>query len=366
MRGAAEHRAGAVIHQHEIGDEQRQLPVRIERMDHREASIIALLFGGLDLGGGGAGALALGDERLERRIARGERLGDRMIGGDRREACAEQRVGARREHLEALVDARRRIELEGEAHALRLADPVLLHRPDLFGPLVERGEAFEQVVGEVGDLEEPLAELAPLDQRAGAPAAPVDHLLVGEHGHVDRIPVDRRFLAVDEARRIEIEEQRLLLAVIIGLAGGEFAAPVEREADPLELGAHRRDVGPGPVAGMDLLLHRGIFGGHAERVPAHRVEHFIALHPPVPGEHVAHRVVADMAHMDAPRRIGEHLEDVALRLGTVVARTEGRLVLPDLLPVRVGLHMVETRVHGMDSLPSRQSSRDACRAPWSG
>jgi hypothetical protein len=55
--------------------------------------------------------------------------------------------------------------------------------------LVERAEAVEQLLGEVGDLQEPLVELAPLDQRAGAPAAAVDHLLVGEHGHVDRVPV---------------------------------------------------------------------------------------------------------------------------------------------------------------------------------
>ena len=37
-------------------------------------------------------------------------------------------------------------------------------------------------------------------ERAGAPAAAVDHLLVGEHGLVDRVPVDLGGLAVDEAR----------------------------------------------------------------------------------------------------------------------------------------------------------------------
>jgi hypothetical protein len=42
-------------------------------------------------------------------------------------------------------------------------------------------------------------------------------------------------LRVDEARRVEVEEQRLFLAVIIGLAGRQLAAPVEREADPLQL-----------------------------------------------------------------------------------------------------------------------------------
>ena len=97
------------------------------------------------------------------------------------------------------------------------------------------GEPVEQLLGEIGDLEEPLAELAPLDQRARAPAAAVDHLLVGEHGHVDRVPIDLALLAIDQARLVKVEEQRLLVAVISGLAGGELAAPVEREAEPLQL-----------------------------------------------------------------------------------------------------------------------------------
>ena len=86
----------------------------------------------------------------------------------------------------------------------------------------------------------------------------------------------------------------------------------------LQLLAHRPDIGPGPFARMDLALHRRILGRHAERVPAHRVEHFVALHPPVAGDDVAHRVIADMAHVDAPRGIGEHLEHVGL--GLVAAR----------------------------------------------
>ncbi len=35
VRGAAEDRAGAIAHQHEVRDIDRQLPVRIERMDRR-------------------------------------------------------------------------------------------------------------------------------------------------------------------------------------------------------------------------------------------------------------------------------------------------------------------------------------------
>jgi len=207
--------------------------------------------------------------------------------------------------------------------------------------MLEPIQALEQLIGKVGDLEEPLRQLAPLDQGARAPAAAVDHLLVGEHGHIDRIPIDRAFLAIDEPRREQIEEQRLLVPVIVGLAGRELAAPVEREAETLKLRLHRRDIVARPAAGMDTLLHRGILGGHAEGVPPHRVEHFHAGHPPIAREHVAHRIVADMPHMDLPRRIGEHLEHIGTRLGRAIVRGEGGAVVPHLLPSRVRLQRIE-------------------------
>ena len=71
----------------------------------------------------------------------------------------------------------------------------------------------------------------------GAPErqSAVDDLLVGEHRHVDGIPVDRALLAIGEAEPQEIEEHALLVAVIGRVAGRELAAPVEREAEQVEL-----------------------------------------------------------------------------------------------------------------------------------
>ncbi len=62
---------------------------------------------------------------------------------------------------------------------------------------------------------------------------------------------------------------------------------------------------------MDLAFHGSVLGRHAECVPAHRMQDVEALGALVAGENIAHRVVAHVAHVDAPRRIGEHLEDVA-------------------------------------------------------
>ncbi len=183
---------------------------------------------------------------------------------------------------------------------MALADPVFLHRADLFGPVVQRGKAFEQFVGKVGDLQKPLVQLALFHQRARAPTAPVDHLFVGQHGVIHRVPVDRRFLAVNKVCCIKIEEQRLFVAVIFGLTRGNLAAPIEREAQPLQLRFHVGDVFARPAAGVDALFHCRIFGGHPESIPAHRVQHFMAAHPLIAGQHIAHRVIAHVPDVDAP------------------------------------------------------------------
>ena len=207
------------------------------------------------------------------------------------------------------------------------------------------GQALQQFLGKIGDFQEPLAKLALLHQRARAPAAPVNHLLVGQHGHVDRIPIDRRFLAIDQIVGIKVEEQRLLVAVIVRLAGGDLAAPVQRETEALQLRLHVGDVLARPAAGVHALFHGGVFGRHAKGVPAHWVQHLKALHRLIAGQHVTHRIVADMADVDAPRRIGKHLQHIGAGLGAGIIGAEALGLVPRALPAPVGHGRIETFTH---------------------
>ncbi len=230
--------------------------------------------------------------------------------------------------------------------------------------MLERAESLQQFVREVGDLQEPLAQLALLDQRARSPAATVYDLLVGQHGHIDRIPIDRRFLAIDQPGAEQVEKQCLFVTVIIRLAGGEFAAPVDRQPEPTELRLHRRDIRAGPRAGIDGAFHRGVLRRHTKRIPPHRVQDFAPLHSPETGEHVAHHVVAPVPDMDPSGRIRKHLQHISSRLGRGIVSLEGLALVPDLLPRRVRLQRVEPRRH--DRTLSRPRRRGACRGPWSG
>ena len=136
------------------------------------------------------------------------------------------------------------------------------------------------------------------------------------------------------------------MLVIARIAGRDLAAPIERQAHRFELRLHRRDIGVGPFLGMDLALHRGVFRRHAESVPAHRMQHVEAHGALEPRHHVAHRVIAHVPHMDAPRRIGEHFQDIIFRARIVVLRREDAALVPDFLPAGLGVAgVVAVRSH---------------------
>ena len=258
---------------------------------------------------------------------------ERVLGGDGAERDAHDRVGARGEHVHPAVADRRAVAVadvvrEREAHALALADPVGLHRLHALGPAGHPVEEGEQLLRVVGDPQVIAGDLALLDHRAGAPAAAVDHLLVGEHRLVDRIPVDDLRLAVGDALFQHAQEQPLVPLVVRRVAGGDLARPVDREPHRLHLALHVGDVLVGPLRRRHAVLHRRVLGGQAERVPAHRHQHVVALHPQLPGHHVVDRVIAHVPHVQPAGRVGQHRDAVELALG------EARVVLAGA--VRVG------------------------------
>ena len=339
MRRATEDRAGAVVHQDEVGDVDRKRPRGIERVDRLHPGVETLLLGGVDQLLRGAVAFAFRDEFGERRILGRCGDGERMIGRERQELRAEQRVVARGEDVDLVFPQRggRGIEREAQVQPLRTADPVALHDAHLLGPEIQAVERLQQILGKFGDAEVPLRHLPLLDQCARAPAATVDHLLVGEHGAIDRVPVHLAELALDQTRAQEVDEHLLLVLVVGRIAGRDLARPVERQPHRLELRLHHRDVLVGPCLGMDLALHGGVLRRQPERVPAHGMEHVEPHGAFVARDHVAHGVVAHVPHMDAPRRIGEHLEHVVLRARVVVAGGEDVPLVPHLLPTRLRL-----------------------------
>ena len=178
--------AGAVVHEHVVGDPDRDQPAvdRVLDVAARERAVLgALPYLPLD-GGLACGA---GDDLVDGvgiRRARDQPSDERMLGREQEERAAEQRVGARREHGDALVGGLVGLVAERELDlgAFAAADPVGLHALDALGPAGQLVEIVEEPLRVVGDLEVPLLELALLDHALAAPALAVaDDLLVGEH-----------------------------------------------------------------------------------------------------------------------------------------------------------------------------------------
>ena len=328
-------RAGAVLHQHVVGDPHRD-PLAVDGIDdgapERHARLLAI--------GRAALRAVLAEDLVDVVAHRLLVLGSgrqavqvRVLGRHHEEGRAEQRVGTGRE--DGVVDAQL-FAGERDLGALGASDPVALHRDDVLGP-VDGRQVVEQPVGVVGDAEEPLLELARLDRRAAALAAAVDHLLVGQHRRVLRAPVDRGLLAVGQPALEEAQEQPLRPAVVARVARRELARPVERDAPLAELALELGDRLRGRVARVLAGLDRMVLGRQAECVVADRVQHLSPRAAVEVRDRVADRVVLQVPHVRLARRVGQHLEHVGLGLaGHVLVRHLPRLLArPDLLPLRL-------------------------------
>ncbi|MNQ46919.1 hypothetical protein D3C85_607460 [compost metagenome] len=322
------HRAVAVVHQHIVGDPDRQFFAGQRVLDEQAGRQAFFLLGG-DVGFGHAAALAFSDERLQLGIVLCGQGGQVVFGGDSDVGRAHQGVRTGGEDFQRArfadgIDVVRELHF----HAAGLADPVALHGLDLFRPASQFVEALQQLIRVSGDLEVVHRDFALFDQRARTPATAVDDLLVGQYGLVHRVPVHGAVLAVDHALLEQAGEQPLLPAVVVRLAGSHFARPVDRQTQAFQLGLHVLDVFVGPLGGRDLVLHRGVFRRHAEGVPAHGLQHVLAEHALVAGDHVTNGVVAHMAHVQLAAGVGEHRQAIEGFLAWLFAHYKGFLRVP--------------------------------------
>ena len=276
-----------------------------------------------------------------------------MLGGHGAESHAHDGVGTCGEHVHLAV-ADQGARSVSDRHAGRqsarlrdLADPVFLHQAHLVGPAVERGlgvaqlHVLQQLLGIRRDVEVIARDLALLHRGAGAPALAVDHLLVGQHGLVHRIPVHDLGLAVGDALFQHLQEQPLVPLVVAGIAGGDFAAPVDGQAHGLHLLLHVGDVLDRPLRGRHTVFQRRIFRRQAKRIPTHGHEHVVAVHAQVAREHVVDGVVAHMAHVQLAAGVRQHRAGVELLLALVFHHAVGvggvPVVVRGALDVLVGV-----------------------------
>ncbi len=373
VSGDGHDRAGPVLHEHVVGHVHGQA-LAVDRVD----DVAAQEHPGLLALGVAAVLAALGqhvvDVLVDRLLLLGaldepEDVG--VLGCHDEERRAEERVRSRGE--DRVVDAQLLVA-EGDLRALGAPDPVALHRLDVRGPL-DGVEVVEQAVGVVGDAEEPLLELADLDEVAAALAAPVDDLLVGQDRLVVGAPLDGGLGAIGQAALEELEEDPLRPAVVARLVGPELARPVDRDPPLAELaleGGDRRVRGLARVlAGAD----RVVLGRQPEGVVAHGMQHAHPVTAAEVGDGVADRVVLQVPDVRLAAGVGQHLEHVGLLAPVgLVGHLPGVLVVPDALPARLDLtrviavglgHVEAPRIgRGRRRPPSRRGVTMAAAPAW--
>ena len=218
------------------------------------------------------------------------------------------------------VDAQRSAICQGEVqiHPFRAAYPVALHGAHLLRPLVQGVQVGQQLLRVVGNPDKPLVYFAALHGVVAAPAAAVHHLLIGQHRLVGLAPVHFGFLLVGQALLKQARKKPLLPTVILWITGGDLAIPVIGKTQLTQLVAHVINVLRGPPGRRHLVLDSGVFCGQAKGVPAHGLQHVLALHTLVAGDHVGDGVVAHMPHVQLAAGIGEHGQAVKFLPGIVL------------------------------------------------
>ncbi|MNH22574.1 hypothetical protein D3C79_824370 [compost metagenome] len=112
---------------------------------------------------------------------------------------------------------------KGQADSTGLANPVALHAADHVRPTLQGIDGRQQFLSILRDAQVVAGNLAFLDERSGSPTPAIHHLLVGQHGLVDGVPVDDLGLLVGHALFQQLQEKPLVPFVVFGIAGGDFS-----------------------------------------------------------------------------------------------------------------------------------------------
>ncbi len=333
VRRHGHNRARAVAGKHIIGNKDGDMRIidGVYSLDARKAHACFLLvqLGALKIGFARGGVL-IGAHlvRVCQDAFLQPRPHQRVFGAKHHIGCAEQRVAAGGVHRDGVACSGGEIHLR----AIRTTDPVLLLSGDALD-IVQPVQVVDQAVGVGGDLQHPLA-FRLVDHRAAAALAHAVHdFLVCQYDFATRAVVDVHFLFVRKALFVKLEENPLCPLVIVGVGRVDLARPVERKAKAFHLAFEARNVFLRHLFGMDMVLHRKIFGGQAERVPAHRVQHIVPLQTLFAHNGVQRRITARVADVQARAGgVRELYQGIKFWFGEILRRGKRLFHVPDILP----------------------------------
>ena len=324
--------AGAVRGQHIVGNKDRDFRI-VDRVDahhalQAHAGLILIHLGALKIG-------------LMRRFL--------LIGAHRVQVLQlvrplfNQRVLRRNNHISGAEQGVRPGGVHGQGVAHRgakvhlctggTADPILLLHLDPINK-VQVVQIIHQPLGIGSDLQHPLALVLADHLAAAALAHAVDHFFVGQHALTRGAPVHGHFLLVSQALFEHLEEDPLGPLVVFRIGGIDLPGPVKAKAQRLELLLKVCNVVLGHNLRVNVVLNGVVLGRQAKGVPAHGVQHIVALQTLFASHNIQRRVRAGMTHMQAlAGGVRELHQAVILRQGKILLGCKGVVGIPIVLPL---------------------------------
>ena len=95
------------------------------------------------------------------------------------------------------------------------------------------------------------------------------------------------------------------------------------------------------------MFDGGVFGGQAECIPAHGLQHVFAQHALVAGDHITNGVVTHVAHVQAATGVGEHRQAIELFFIGVGDGFKNLILFPVVLYGRLNLLRLICLLHGV-------------------
>ena len=118
--------------------------------------------------------------------------------------------------------------MEGHIRAFAAANPVGLHDAHGFRPI--NVSKFQQFIGILRNLEEPLRHHLLDDGLPGALIHAINDLFIRQHRLQSRRPVHQRLTLIGQVILVELLEEPLRPAIVNGIATHGLAFPVEHRA----------------------------------------------------------------------------------------------------------------------------------------
>ena len=167
-----------------------------------------------------------------------------------------------------------------------------------------------------------------------APAFPVFHLFICQHGVAMIAPVNGRLFLDRQTPFIKQFEKPLGPFIIVRHTGNGFPVPIIRQAQRFQLTGHIGNILQCPFFRRNIMFNCRIFRRHAKRIVTHRMQHVHAPHRTKTGHYVANRIITHMPHMQIAGRIRKHFQHIRFRFGRIRFPFKCFVVFPILLPFR--------------------------------